>query len=382
VVLFCIPIALTAAQEESGEQGSADSDVTSATSHTVDAGVLADIGLSDQDEPLAINRIVEAAENRVDDLEAAAQIRLSRAVSELLLTANRPSAALDWVLRAGDYARSAANSAAERVLASLELRRADVLIQLGRAEEAREAARSGRDVANDRDTRVAAIVIMAKAYATEGRMREAQDILRGIDVVASAGTLEPDTLYHLYTSAIALGEDSTASRTRVRLVDTYPDSPEALLLQEGGDLPVFAALSPTAIATGGFTVDLQSVAEQSVADGDGTQAETPGNAAPSNGAARVEPKVEQEGASPRAGGSQTYVQVGSFRDRENAQYMRSDMESMGFTAEVRSTELSESTYYQVLIPVEAEAEETGQEAVQRLVVELKERGYEGFLVSR
>ena len=351
MLLFCVPTVITAAQ--------------SAASEAADAQLLADIGLSDQDGPLAINRIVEAAEAVVDNLEASAQIRVSTGISELLLTANRPSEALDWVTRARDYARSSGNRSTGSVLASLELRRADVLIQLGRAEEAREAARLGRDSASDRGTRVAAIAIMAKAYAAEGRMREAQDILRGIDVVASEGTLAPDTLYHMYTSAIALGEDSTASRTRARLVETYPDSPEALLLREGGEPPVFAALSPTAIARGGFSVA-------------GPQAEPQ---AEPRAEPQAEPPTGTKEATPSAAGLRTYVQVGSFRDRENAQYMRSDMESMGFTAEVRSKELSESTYYQVLIPVVPDPDETSREAVQQVVVELKERGYEGFLIS-
>ena len=355
MLLFCVPTVITAAQ--------------SAASEAADAELLADIGLSDQAGPLAINRIVEAAEAVVDNLEASAQIRVSTGISKLLLTANRPSEALGWVTRARDYARSSGNRSTGSVLASLELRRADVLIQLGRVEEAREAARLGRDSASDRGTRVAAIAIMAKAYAAEGRMREAQDILRGIDVVASEGTLPPDTLYHMYTSAIALGEDSTASRTRARLVEAYPDSPEALLLREGGEPPVFAALSPTAIARGGFSVA-------------GPQAELRAEPpAEPQAEPQAEPPTGTKEAPPSAADLRTYVQVGSFRDRENAQYMRSDMEAMGFTAEVRSKELSESTYYQVLIPVMPDPDETSREAVQQVVVELKERGYEGFLVS-
>ena len=67
------------------------------------------------------------------------------------------------------------------------------------------------------------------------------------------------------------------------------------------------------------------------------------------------------------------VQVGSFRDRENAEYMARDVGNLGFTVSIRERERSGRLYHQVLVfPGEATAQNT--------VVRLKEHGFEGFLV--
>jgi hypothetical protein len=65
-----------------------------------------------------------------------------------------------------------------------------------------------------------------------------------------------------------------------------------------------------------------------------------------------------------------YLQVGSFADRENAEYQLIDLNKEGFIATIREAEVSGRTYYRVVLPVN---EETGME---QLMIELKSAGFE------
>jgi hypothetical protein len=67
------------------------------------------------------------------------------------------------------------------------------------------------------------------------------------------------------------------------------------------------------------------------------------------------------------------VQVGSFGDRENAEYMARDVGELGFSVSIRSRERNGGTYYQVLVS-------PGDATPQNTVLRLKEHGLEGFLV--
>jgi len=71
------------------------------------------------------------------------------------------------------------------------------------------------------------------------------------------------------------------------------------------------------------------------------------------------------------------IQTGSFRDRENAEYMVIDIEELGFSATIREVQVENRLFYRVIVP----APGTGSVSdAQELVVRLKERGVEGFLV--
>ena len=57
--------------------------------------------------------------------------------------------------------------------------------------------------------------------------------------------------------------------------------------------------------------------------------------------------------------------------------MAEDIRSLGFEATVVTAAVGEDTYYRVLVPLAAGAQPAD---AQRTIVELKERGVEGFLV--
>ncbi|MBN1686143.1 MAG: SPOR domain-containing protein [Spirochaetales bacterium] len=68
------------------------------------------------------------------------------------------------------------------------------------------------------------------------------------------------------------------------------------------------------------------------------------------------------------------VQTGSYSIRENAEYALKDLQAEGFSAEIRERAVGETVYHRVLIP-DIEADE-----VERVILELKEKGFEGFRV--
>ncbi|MFP4483688.1 MAG: SPOR domain-containing protein [Spirochaetaceae bacterium] len=310
------------------------------------------LGIETTGRSVTVDEIVSRAETLLENDGGVDAALLAEQIGELLETANRFEDASSW------YERAAADAEGD-VRARIELARAGVLVQLGRTEAALSAARSGRDAAESRELRIRAIGVMAVAYAADQRYTEAQDILRGIEVAAPEGGLSPETLYQIYQLARTTGDDRAARDARETLASRHPDSPEARVVAGDESGRLFLALTPAAILQG---VDRAAEPAQEEEGGP----DDPDEAAPERTAGEV----------------RYFVQVGSFGDSENAGYMRRDMESIGFEATVAKADLRGSTYYQVLIPVAVDADSDPQDAVQEVVVRLKERGYEGFLVTR
>lgn len=67
-----------------------------------------------------------------------------------------------------------------------------------------------------------------------------------------------------------------------------------------------------------------------------------------------------------------YIQTGSFKDPDNAEYMSRDLEKLGFYTTIDEQTIQGTIYYKVLIKA-ASAEE-----VPNLILKLKDKGYEGY----
>ncbi len=67
-----------------------------------------------------------------------------------------------------------------------------------------------------------------------------------------------------------------------------------------------------------------------------------------------------------------YIQTGSFRDGENAEYMSRDLKKLGFAAFVEKQNIAGTLYYKVLLDAKS------PEDVQKLILRLKDRGFEGY----
>jgi cell division protein FtsN len=68
------------------------------------------------------------------------------------------------------------------------------------------------------------------------------------------------------------------------------------------------------------------------------------------------------------------IQTGSYSVRENAEYALKDLKAAGFSAEIRERTIGDTVYYRVIIP------DIGSDDVEKVILELKEKGFEGFRV--
>ncbi len=69
-----------------------------------------------------------------------------------------------------------------------------------------------------------------------------------------------------------------------------------------------------------------------------------------------------------------FIQTGSFRNRDNAEYMCRDLEKLGFKTEISDQTISGNLYHKVYIKAKS------AEEVPKLILKLKDAGYEGYPV--
>ena len=69
------------------------------------------------------------------------------------------------------------------------------------------------------------------------------------------------------------------------------------------------------------------------------------------------------------------VQVGSFRDPDNARYLVRDLASRGFEARVVEAKLGEARYYRVVV-----GRGQSPDGAQATILRLKDAGFEGVLL--
>lgn len=69
------------------------------------------------------------------------------------------------------------------------------------------------------------------------------------------------------------------------------------------------------------------------------------------------------------------VQVGSFRMKENAEYLASNLQGLGFAAYIVDFKLEDNLYYRVVVDPPRVVEEA-----QKVLMHLKDAGFEGFLL--
>ncbi|MBA7545386.1 hypothetical protein ES705_37753 [subsurface metagenome] len=69
------------------------------------------------------------------------------------------------------------------------------------------------------------------------------------------------------------------------------------------------------------------------------------------------------------------VQAGSFEMKENAEYLASDLQGLGFAALIVDFKLTDKLYYRVVVDPPRVVEEA-----QKVLMRLKDAGFEGFLL--
>jgi tetratricopeptide (TPR) repeat protein len=253
------------------------------------------------------------------------------------------------------YAEAASTAGNRGRAATYRFEEAALRLELGESEAARALAEAAVAGARNPTVQRRAALVGARALAAEGRLEEAFERARALSEAEHAPTLEPDTLLFLNRVSRRLDRPDEAERAQRLLAELYPESPELMLLRGGSNVVEmprpstvlgFEATSPTSVSVPDSEHEGTSAADRT---GDGAGGDE-GDA----------------GDDPRG------VQVGSFRSTENARDMQRRMGEAGFTAEISDS--ADGSYHRVVVPVD------GAREAERLILRLKEQGFEGFLV--
>lgn len=152
---------------------------------------------------------------------------------------------------------------------------------------------------------------------------------------------EPEYLYVVYLVAKANSDQEQMESIKKKIIKDFESSPEAALLREEiHELPdILTSLGLLAIADDSFSSEIV-VAEDQL----------------------------------QSNGYYYMIQTGSFRDKENAQYLSKDLIAAGFSAVVETQIINNISYHKVLLYFSTE------EQITKTLKTLKEKGFEGFPV--
>jgi tetratricopeptide (TPR) repeat protein len=227
------------------------------------------------------------------------------------------------------------------------LEEASLRLELGEAETAARLAERVIETARSADVQRRAALLVGRADAAAGRLEEAFRRVRALSEAEHAPTVQPETLLFLHRMSRRLDREAEAERAERLLSRLYPASPELMLVR--GEAGVAELPRPSTLL--GFEAAGAEEAQSTAATDGG-----PGT-------------TESE---PSGGEEPQGVQVGSFRSTENARDMQRQIGAAGFSAEIRDS--ADGGYHRVVIPVD------GAPQAERLILRLKEQGFEGFLV--
>jgi tetratricopeptide (TPR) repeat protein len=285
-------------------------------------------------------------EQELSESEAVAAYRHLGSVAELY---GDLEAALDLYSSAGDLGHEASRLSA-----------AGVLFELGRLEEAEDRARRLVFGARDYAIRRRATGVVARCMAGTGRTEEAVSLLSTVAAIDDEQHLEPELLFLLIRLAERSGQAVVASTAREKLSKHFPDSLESSLIGGSAEVVLLPSLPNL--------LNVAAPPEETAESRTGEQMEAPVGSRTEQGTDRSEIVTSSE--SEEAIG----VQTGSFRDPENAGYMARDLRALGFTVVTLSSEAGEPPLHRVVV------KRGSDQSVQELLMELKSRGIEGFLL--
>ncbi len=221
---------------------------------------------------------------------------------------------------------------------------ATVLSEIGRTSQARSFLTA---VIRDSDTihqQRRAARIRARTFLLDGAPEVALAHARALASGDNRAVVTAQDIFLLYEASVAVGDSDAAEAATTRMERLYPRSPEYQLLVSR------ARYLPTPSRIFGSMSSIPEPPEES-----GQEREPDSS----------EPNSDEPARTPRA------VQTGSFRDRENAEYMAQDLERFGFEARIETTAAG---LFRVVVPL------ASPEDSQETVIRLKDRGLQGFLL--
>jgi cell division septation protein DedD len=224
-------------------------------------------------------------------------------------------------------------------------------------------------------------LLQARILLAQERSKEAENLFRLLSAKYGDTALGPRILLAYYEHLLAQGRIEEADEQLDALTRKFPDSPELALARavgdrtDGGEGRIGYAPIPSRLLPN----DLASPREGSGADRSREQPDRK-PAAESERQTQLPPPA-QTGAPPQPSAEAkppvpaALVQTGSFRDRENAEYMVKDLKTSGFEAGIVEKQIGVALYYRVVIgPLMA------VEQAQAVLMKLKDAGFEGVLL--
>lgn len=269
------------------------------------------------------------------------------------------------------------------------IRLAGVLIEQGSSSEAIIILTNAMQTAETRKLQRYAAILRSRANFYTGNTDQAVIHLRSLTGMDAAfddetlrHTVEPAAYALLAEIALIDGRDDLYEEVFARMKRIFPKAPETQLVarpepgnaQNSRQARITYYPSPSRIASGIAIPDIVFVpVDRAVLEEGRAATAGPGKdetAAKSPKESPKEPTKEPpETARPKG------IQTGSFRDPENAQYMARDIRNYGFEAQVREVAVDGKTFFRVIVPIPADSTDP-----QELIVALKERGVEGFMI--
>ncbi|MBN2049578.1 MAG: SPOR domain-containing protein [Spirochaetales bacterium] len=238
------------------------------------------------------------------------------------------------------YLQAAYASPDERDYRSM-LISAAILIEIGGLEEAEMICRAVISAAPVPEYREKANILLSQIMYLQG------DEIKSWELVETAllpqlTDLSSSSLLWVSTLANLLNKEKISEQAKEILLKGYPQSPEAMITSET------ASVFPSPIHFFGLL--------------DKTQKESNIPESQQPPAPSVQPPET----------TLVMIQTGSFQDPENAAYHVKDLSAVGFEPVILEKTVSGKLYHRVVIP------NIPQEEVQRYLLLLKDKGYEGW----
>ena len=216
------------------------------------------------------------------------------------------------------------------------LRSALLLLDLGEYRTAEAQSRAIIDTCREDEVKNRAIVLLSRIYYMTEREQEALELF-GKDEEWQKKLFPPEGLLWIFELGKRLEVSGLSAKALEELAARYPDSLELSLI--AGDAEYFP--SPSAF------IGLTRVADSEIVS-------------PREGTNQVDEEAEIS------------IQTGSFSVKENAEYAAADLKAEGFNTQIVERIINNKTFYRVIVP------DVKPDNLQTILLQLKEKGFEGF----
>ena len=223
-----------------------------------------------------------------------------------------------------------------------------ISFELGEFMNAEARARAIVETSKSREIVINARILLSRVYYATDRITKAFTILNDDGEDSNEG-LNASGLFWLYRLSLLAGMPGRAGAARDALAARYPDSLERLLALGRID----RVPTPSVVLSAQYA-NYGGESDEAVSS---TEAPTANVAKPTT-PSRSDDTID--------------VQTGSFSVAENAEYAAKDLRNEGFNAAVEERKVGETIYFRVIVP------DVPSESVRNVILNLKEKGFEGF----